>query len=138
MMSRTSTQASLTLPPAEAAMAGTESTMDTFLSIVNRLESTLDAESEALSRNFPISMGELNHRKRQGMLELGRVMRILPAGAPAQAVRDRLTTFSATIERNRHILDIHLRAVRDIAEIIAKTMRDADSDGTYSARAGRP
>ena len=41
------------------------------------------------------------------------------------------------LERNRAVLGTQLRAVREIADIISLTMRDLDSDGTYSRRMER-
>ena len=41
------------------------------------------------------------------------------------------------LERNRAVLEMHYDAVREVAAIIVKAVRDAESDGTYSGRAAR-
>ncbi len=109
-----------------------------FLSVMDRLEGIVDGETKALKRNLPAQVGESGHRKRQGMLELGRAMRLLARKGADPQVQDRLARFAAKLEDNRRVLDTHLRAVRDVADIIAKTLRDLESDGTYSRLASHP
>lgn len=121
-----------------AAPAPVSPTLATFLAIVDRVETVVEAETEALSRHVPFDMTELNHRKRQGVLELSRILRTLTGGPPNPEARDRLASLSVKLERNRRVLDVKLRAVREIADIIARSMKDAESDGTYSLSAGRP
>jgi hypothetical protein len=109
----------------------------TFLAVVDRLESVLDAETAALKGRLPLDMAEIGNRKRQGLLEMNRALRATSAGQPRPEVRERLTRFAVAVERNRAALGTQLRAVREIADIIAQTLMDAESDGTYSAVAGR-
>ena len=68
---------------------------------------------------------------------MSRALRVAVAEGPRADIRDRLARFSAKLERNRTVLGAQLLAVREIAEIIAQTMREAESDGTYSAPALR-
>ena len=117
-------------PPASPGVAA-------LLAVVDRLEGLLDAETDALKRSLPADMAEIGNRKRQGLLELGRALRTAPALGPQPEVRERLKRFAAAAERNRAALGTQLRAVREIADIIGQTLRDAESDGTYSAVAGR-
>ena len=108
-----------------------------FLAIVERVEAVLDAETEVLTRNLPTDISDLGHRKRQGLLEMTRIMRTAASSGAQAEMRERLGRFSATLERNRAVLGTQLRAVREIADIIALTIRDAESDGTYSRRMDR-
>ena len=107
-----------------------------FLAIVERVEAVLDAETEVLTRNVPTDISDLGHRKRQGLLEMSRIMRSAASSGAQVEMRERLGRFSVKLERNRAVLGTQLRAVREIADIIALTMRDSESDGTYSRRAG--
>lgn len=109
-----------------------------FMTIMDRLEAVVDGETGALKLNLPARVGETGQRKRQGMLELGRAMRLLAKDGPDPRVQERLRGFAAKLEDNRRVLDTHLRAVRDVADIIARTMREMESDGTYSRLAGHP
>jgi hypothetical protein len=124
----------LTNPAPTSAAA---SAMPTFLAIVDRLESAVEAETEALSHNLPADLADLNRRKRQGLFELNRIMRAFAATGPDAEAQARLGGLAAKLEHNRRVLDVQLRAVREIADIIARSMKDAESDGTYSMLAWR-
>lgn len=115
----------------------TAATIPTFLAIVDRVEAVLDAETDALSRHQPVDLVDLGCRKRQGLLELNRIMRALAGKERQDEVRDRLAQLASKLERNRRTLDIQLRAVREISDIIAGSLREAESDGTYSILAVR-
>ena len=108
-----------------------------FLAVVDRLEAVLDGETHSLKGRIPTDMAEIGNRKRQGLLEMDRALRAVASDRSRPEVRDRLKRFAVAVERNRAALGTQLLAVREIAEIIAQTLRHADSDGTYSAVAGR-
>jgi hypothetical protein len=108
-----------------------------FLAVVDRVEAIVDAETQALTRNIPADMTEIGNRKRQGLLDMSRTLKAAVAEGPRADIRDRLASFSTKLDRNRKVLGAQLLAVREIAEIVAQTLRDAESDGTYSASALR-
>lgn len=110
------------VPPGVAAL----------LAVVDRLEGLLDAETDALKRSLPADMAEIGNRKRQGLLEMDRALRAAASAGPAPELRERLQRFAGAVERNRAALGTQLRAVREIADIVAQTLREAESDGTYS------
>lgn len=122
------------VPPPESA---TPPSVSAFLSVVDRVESVLDDEIAALTRQMPADITELGNRKRQGLLEMSRALKAAAGAGPRAEIRDRLARFVAKLERNRALLGTQLRAVREIADIIAQTMQEAESDGTYSHKAGR-
>ncbi|RYB03038.1 flagellar protein FlgN [Lichenibacterium ramalinae] len=124
-------------PAAPAPEAATPAVVMAFIAVVDRVEGVVEAETEALTRNLPADMTELGNRKRQGLLEMSRALKAAAAAGPRAEIRDRLARFAGRLERNRAVLGTQLFAVREIAEIIAQTLQDADSDGTYSATAGR-
>lgn len=120
-----------------ASIASAPPSVTAFLAVVDRVEAVLDAETQALTRQIPTDITEFGNRKRQGLLEMSRALRAAVAEGPRADIRDRLARFSAKLERNRTVLGAQLLAVREIAEIIAQTLRDAESDGTYSVPALR-
>jgi hypothetical protein len=126
-----------TAAPQPPAVPEPDPTVAAFMGIMDRLEQIIDAETDSLTRNLPDRIGESGQRKRQGLLELGRAMRHL-RGKASPEVQDRLNAFSGKLENNRRMLDIHLRAVRDVADLIARSLREMDSDGTYTRMIGRP
>lgn len=130
---RPSAAPSLPVPLVPAAPPGVVA----LLAVVDRLESVLEGETEALKGRIRTDMAEIGNRKRQGLLEMDRALRAAASDRSRPEIRERLKRFALAVERNRAALGTQLLAVREIAEIIAQTMRDAESDGTYSAVAGR-
>lgn len=120
-----------------AAPAAPPETVTAFLAVVDRVEAVLDAEIDVLTRQIPTDISEIGNRKRQGLLEMSRALKAAAAGGPRPEVRERLGRFAAKVEQNRAVLGTQLRAVREIADIIAQTLLEAESDGTYSPVAAR-
>ncbi len=48
-----------------------------------------------------------------------------------------LERLRAKLEKNLAVLDIHLKAVRQVCALIARTIEENDSDGTYTASANK-
>jgi hypothetical protein len=105
--------------------------LDAFLNTLERLEQVIDTETAALQEYNSVDLSEFNHKKRHGVLELSRAMRVLDeetlefAQGPLQRLRDK-------VEKNLSILEIHMRAVHAVSEIIARAIQERESDGTYS------
>lgn len=100
--------------------------------LIDRIEATLDAETAAFTNHQPIDLAAINQRKRQGLLELSRLGSMINRDTLSEAARERLVRLSQKLERNRSALHIQIRAVGEVADIVAATMREAESDGTYS------
>lgn len=108
-----------------------------FAAVADRLEAVLDLETEALRRNGACDLAETCGRKRQGLLELTRFLPSLATAEEREGARGRLGRLEGKIAQNRHALEVRIGAVRQVADIIACTLREAESDGTYSMLAGR-
>jgi hypothetical protein len=50
-------------------------------------------------------------------------------------IREEIRRLRQKLERNRAILEMHYDAVREVATIIVRAIKEAESDGTYSANA---
>jgi hypothetical protein len=123
------------LPKADvfkAAQPAITANYSAFVKVVERLEGVIEAETALLEEHKHAQLAEFNHRKRQGFLELSRVMRLFRGTEPQENVLQRLAILRSKLERNSTILQIHLRAVQEVAAIIARAIQDAESDGTYS------
>lgn len=99
---------------------------------VQRLEETVDQETASLRSRQPTDFNEFNTRKSQGLLELDRALKMLGNSQPNEAVKDQLRRLRQKLEINRGVLQTHLEAVREVTVLIADTLRNAESDGTYS------
>jgi hypothetical protein len=103
---------------------------------VTRLLRLLEQETAALRQRQRIDMDELSDRKNQALLELSRVGRALEREGADPELRPLLAELRATLDENRSVLHLHLRAVGEVADVLAAAIRDAESDGTYSTGIG--
>ena len=114
----------------------TPETYDAFFAVVERLEATIEAETSALSGGRA-DVAEFTRQKRQGFLELNRIMKAMERAIPSQDILARLAGVRRTLEANDAALRVHLQAVRDVNALIVRVLREAESDGTYSRGYGR-
>ena len=63
-------------------------------------------------------------------------MRLAPSEGTDPRLVPQLARLRASLVRNQTALQIHLDAVREVAAIIARSIQEVESDGTYS-QAGR-
>ena len=99
---------------------------------VGRLLQLLDRETTALRKREPLDMDDLCDRKNQALLELSRIGQRIDGEAVGPELRAMLTELRRKLDENRSALELHLQAVGEVADILARTIRDAESDGTYS------
>lgn len=112
-----------------------EAAYDAFFKVVERLESLLEDEMQSLKQCGGIDFNELTRRKRQGFLELNRLMRSFEGTIPSQDIINRLASFRVKLDANGNALRVHLQAAQEITATIVRVMQEMDSDGTYSRAA---
>ncbi len=108
-----------------------------LLDSLKRLEATIEAETEALDTNAEIDLEAVNRAKSQSLLELTRLARTVAPDEIDATTGIVLARLHDKLSRNQVAVARHLRAVEEIGDTLAATLRAADSDGTYSARLGR-
>jgi hypothetical protein len=107
-------------------------TSTSALSAIERLKATIDKETAKLEIREAVDFEAFSQRKNRGLLELTRAMR-LPQGAGLDPrLAPQLADLRASLVRNQAALQIHLDAVREVSAIIAKSIQEVESDGTYS------
>jgi hypothetical protein len=99
---------------------------------IERLGDVIDLETRALQEHQPADLRDFNRRKRYGLLELSRIIRTFERDAANEQVHASLSALRAKLDRNRAVLQMHLKAVQEIAGVIGRAIQDAESDGTYS------
>ena len=108
-----------------------------LLASIRRLEGIVEEETEALSTGKKIDFDEFSARKSRGMLEFVRLMRArMHLGAEVE-VTEEIQRLREKLERNRSLLEMHYDAVREVASIIVRAIKDVESDGTYTGRAAQ-
>ncbi|TVR07735.1 MAG: hypothetical protein EA385_11995 [Salinarimonadaceae bacterium] len=104
------------------------------IGLLDRLETLLEDETGGLRCASIAEMKDLNRRKSQCLLELTRASRALEGEARDPGLAERITALRGALDRNQAALGVHIAAVREIAAIIADTIRAHESDGTYADR----
>lgn len=104
-----------------------------IMNSIERLEETIDAETAALVSHSFADQQEFNRRKSQSLLELSRLARSLRKEAITPDLVERLESLRDKLEANHTVLEMNLRAVQEVADIVSKAIQNSESDGTYSA-----
>ncbi len=107
------------------------------LPVVERLRQTAAAENADIAECRRVPYEAYSLRKNQGLLELNRLLPALGRAGASGRLREALAELNATLEINRRALGVQLKASAAVAEIIARAIREGQSDGTYDARAWR-
>jgi flagellar biosynthesis/type III secretory pathway chaperone len=105
-------------------------------SALMRLEETIDQETSALESLQTGEIHEFNRRKSRSLLELSRLVRTLPENRESD-MRDLLKRLRSKLVRNHTLLNVHLTAAREIADLMAGALAEAESDGTYGMSSKR-
>src|SRR6059058_1144595 len=108
-----------------------------LLAAIRRLESIVEEETVALATGKKIDFDEFSARKSRSMLEFVRLMRARMHLGGEVEITEEVQRLREKLERNRSILEMHYDAVREVATIIVKAIKDAESDGTYTGRAAQ-
>ena len=104
---------------------------DRFESILSRALALVDEESAALRECRPIDYGSMVARKNLIAYELEMLSQTARPFDLVAGARDQLASLRSKLHDNRALLDVHIGASREIAEILADLVRVAESDGTY-------
>jgi hypothetical protein len=134
----------ITALPVHVPDAGTEATfipadyvksdgVRGLLAVIRRLDSLVEEETVALETRKKIDFDDFSTRKSRNMLEFVRLMRVQVDVGRETQVAEEIQRLRQKLERNRAVLEMHFEAAREVAATIVRAIRDAESDGTYSA-----
>ena len=123
--------------PPRASSGVRASTDSIALAIVNRLREAIICENEAIARRVPVDHHACSLRKSQGLLELDRLAPSLANAGPSPALRAALADLNIVLNDNQRELRVQLAAAKAVSDIVARAIRDSQSDGTYSAQSWR-
>jgi hypothetical protein len=105
-----------------------------LLASIRRLETIVEEETVALTAGKKIDFDDFSARKSRSMLEFVRLMRARMHLGSEVEITEEIQRLREKLERNRSVLEMHYDAVREVATIIVKAIKDAESDGTYTGR----
>jgi hypothetical protein len=121
----------------DAAGAARSDEVSGLLAAIRRLETIVEEETVALATGKKIDFDDFSARKSRSMLEFVRLMRARMHLGNDVEITGEIQRLREKLERNRSILEMHYDAVREVAAIIVKAIKDAESDGTYTGRAAQ-
>lgn len=102
---------------------------------VCRLQKLIDLETDMLRNHRVVAFDDFNRKKSHGLIELRRAIdavQSLPRAGDTLDLRLLLASLHEGLQRNLATLQIHLNAANALAAAIARTIREHDSDGTYT------
>jgi len=108
-----------------------------LLAAIRRLETIVVEETTALATGQKVDFDDFSARKSRSMLEFVRLMRARMHLGGETEITEEIQRLREKLERNRSLLEMHYDAVREVAAIIVKAIKEAESDGTYTGRAAR-
>ena len=97
-----------------------------------KLIEIIGEENGVLRRREFVSHAGFTDRKNQVLRELMAAQRREALPAATARVRPLLEQLSDVLHENARLLKLHIAAVGEISDIIVGSLREADSDGTYS------
>jgi len=106
---------------------------DALLTALTRLEAVVTQETTLLRENRAINLQDFNQKKTQGLLELRRAISAFQRLTTTTEIQARFVHLYETLDGNLIALQHHLRAIEAVTETIIETVKQAESDGTYSA-----
>ena len=123
--------------PADDNGAGEARSLAMILPVVGRLRMAVGAENRDLSQRRAVDYLTHSARKSQGLLELNRLRLALASARTHPAARAAIADLSSELDINRRLLHVQLRAAQTVSDILARAIRDGQSDGTYSSHVWR-
>lgn len=104
-------------------------------SALAKLIDALEEENSVLRQQRIAPHAAFTDRKNQALRELMAAQRMEGASGGA-AFRPQLQILSSVLQENARLLKLHIAAVGEISDIIVGSLKDAESDGTYSRSRG--
>ena len=103
---------------------------------IAKLVEAVEDENSSLLRQDIISHAGYTDRKNQALRELMAAQRRDGSRTSVDRIRPQLLLLSQALQANAKLLKHHIAAVGDVSDIIVGSLRDANSDGTYSRDSG--
>lgn len=99
---------------------------------VTRLIEVVEEENRVLELQQIVSHAGYTDRKNHALREILAVQRRELTTENRAELRPALQRLSLALQTNAHLLKHHIAAVGEVSDIIVSSLRDAESDGTYS------
>ena len=113
---------------------GVKSEDRSIVMTIERVKSVIDEDTQFLRSGNLVDVAKFSERKNRCLIELNRALSMVPRD---QGSHERLAIYleplRTTLAENSDLLSARLNAIREVADLIAQAIKDAQSDGTYDA-----
>jgi len=110
-----------------------EVSVATILPVLERLRTAVEAENREIAARGRVDYRVHTQRKNQGLFELSKLKGPIERARCHPAIAAAFSDLAAKLDVNRRLLAAQLKAARTVADIVARAIRENQSDGTYSA-----
>ncbi|MGH1418903.1 MAG: hypothetical protein ACRBCJ_08610 [Hyphomicrobiaceae bacterium] len=104
-----------------------------LLNLISELLQVLEIEHKSLNNVVDSDLGELGDRKLQLLAAFSRIKRDVANLSKSEELHRKLQELRTALDENQRTLEIHIRAVNDVADTISSAIKESDSDGTYTS-----
>ncbi|MGX5710274.1 flagellar protein FlgN [Brucella lupini] len=115
-------------------------TLKPVVRAIQRLEDVIDTETRLLLEGGNPDLSEINSRKSRGLYDFNKaIKKAASAAEPAtmKRLQPLLDSLKQKLEKNCEALQLHLRAVGELADLIRGALETQEADGTYSMQSVR-
>ena len=102
------------------------------LAVIQRLETVIEEENGALLAQEMQAHSSYGQRKHQLLRDLMSAQRGCRDMSSLQILADDYARLKGKLARNAKLLGDHIRALEEVSAIIIDSIKQAESDGTYS------
>lgn len=102
--------------------------------VVSRASALVEEETRALQEYRQADYSGFVTRKDMIAFELSAIANMAAGIAPDDELRRQFEHLSVKLEENRKLLQVHIGASKQIAQMLADVVRAGESDGTYCVR----
>ena len=103
---------------------------------LQKLVEIIEEENAVLQRHRVVSHAAFTDRKNHALRDLMTIQRHETSSPALSDCKPLLTRLSTALKINATLLKLHISAMGEISDIIIGSLREADSDGTYSRGLG--
>lgn len=100
--------------------------------VLGHLEALLDLENEKIGKDSSFDLAASSTAKSRCLFEITTLLRHKQNQDEFVRYQDQLSSVQNKLSLNKQKLEIHMEAVRGIADLIKDTVKNAEDDGTYS------
>lgn len=99
---------------------------------LGKLVEVLEEENLVLQEHRVVLHSGFTDRKNQALRELMAASRLETPPEEVEAVKPQIHKLSYALRENARLLKLHIAALGEVSDIIIGSLKEAESDGTYS------